>query len=191
MTTEKDELRVDEMAMQAWREYGRVLHLRAPYLLVRVLPREQQISGSTIIVAGTKQNKPVEEGIVLKVFEPQVRSDGSVQCPLTKPGDHVLFPAFLGYPPPMLVPANRYRIIPETPMWHGAEAGRGGVHAVLEYDDEPLVKKVARWVQHEARIPIDANNATAEDIADAFAEQLLQAFYMVPMTAKARILSGV
>jgi hypothetical protein len=102
-----------------------------PKILVRVLPREQKIG--SIWLPDKKQNKPVWEGVVLKVYkpfyqkiylseadwvaddpDPEIRYTQKVECAL-QPGDHVLFPhiEFGIVPTPMDEGRGDYRCVPE------------------------------------------------------------------------------
>lgn len=93
---------------------GRMMIPKYPWVLVRLLPKEQQ---SSLIYLPESQNKVVYEGIVLAVWRPfkkvysatqkstlypEYKLEGELKQSQYKPGDRVCFGHFEGFPVPYL-----------------------------------------------------------------------------------------
>lgn len=180
------EMELDQLAVDAFALYGRTFRLQAPHIMVRVLPREQA-TASGIVLTGVQQNKPVEEGIVVSVYEPKTLVSGRVRTPSVAVGEHVLFPSYAGVPPPRMVPEKRYRMIPEDL-----------ISAVIEYDQPTMEEQIMEWFK-TVRIPVDlpggltelSKAPSAEEISRSFAQQLLRSFWMTPVEVAPKTTSGV
>lgn len=113
-----------------------------PYVLVKLLPKEQKIG--RIYAPDVHQNKVLHEGIVLATFKEHERSINRkpvLAKPSVKVGDHILFQHFEGIPADAHLFDRRYytgeyRYVADNPIG----GGRNGILAVLEYDQEKDVK---------------------------------------------------
>ena len=137
--------------------YG--LRPRPPYVLVRVIPKEQSINlgGGKVLflpdVDGKRQQKPTYEGQVLRVYEPYwkqfqrtVDAEGNlrkwqvqVKCEL-KPGDHVVFSHFEGIPVPALChdwKKGDYRLLRDDCIF-----------GVLEYEQLSTIARIQTVLYH-------------------------------------------
>ena len=150
-TVEEQERAIDELTQEL---YGanRQFTPRYPWLLVRVLTREQK-TASGLVLPATEQNKVIHEGIVLSVwksFRQEVtrRKDGreftrvTLQQSQLSPGDHVIFPNWAGLPVAGFS-ERRYRIVKECDWLKDTD---GGVMGVIDYD-EPDTQPVAKLRQ--------------------------------------------
>lgn len=121
--------------------------LRYPWVLVRVLPREN-IVGSIIVpgsAQGIGQNKPTHEGIVLHTWKPWTKhwtKSGAAHShhmePSVKMGDHVLFHHWAGHDL-YGFDKQEFRVV-RSEDW--SETVDGGIIAVLDYDQEVDTHKV-------------------------------------------------
>ncbi len=124
-----------------------------PAILVRVLPKEHMQGG--LWLPDTKQNKPVYEGIVLRVYPPKriqldngkwITMDSGLEI-----GQHILFPHWSGEQVPWLRDAlksttadkEEYRIIPARALLSLAGMRDSGepylvVNRILESVDDKL-----------------------------------------------------
>lgn len=127
-----------ELVTKLYQEYEVEVEPTFPRVLVRVLPKEQETKGG-IILPDYQQNKPTQEGLVLKVFKPFWQTISKVpanfdiknkdteidekgypkkvwQESVVKPGDHILFPVMaFGITPvwPLDDGKGDYKLIPE------------------------------------------------------------------------------
>ena len=120
------EQQLNELALQLFAEHECTIIPRFPLVLVRILPRDQQ-QGGIWLPGGKQQNKPVYEGIVLRIWEPHLIKEGVrfnkwedglpndgtyiLESELTM-GEHILFEHWAGFPVPGLH-EDFYRMVPE------------------------------------------------------------------------------
>ena len=171
----KKEADFDKLALEIFSHYKLYEHVEliAPYVLVRILPKEMMF-GDIIILE--KSNKPTWEGIVLRTWEAvqptsaYTQIDGNIyrrdpmfrmiQSELT-PGDHVLFPHFAGQPVPGL-DSDVYRLIPEGITKGGKWIfgnDVGVIFAKLDYQRESVLYVLTRVMhkaldRHELIVPV-------------------------------------
>jgi co-chaperonin GroES (HSP10) len=131
LAVRQEEEELDRLALELFTKHESQFTPRFPWVLVRVLPREQQV-GRILIADGKHSNKPVHEGIVLTTWQPYTtvktksyltysyteatatrHTDDIVtrhECPVTV-GDHVCYPHWCG----QTVPGwdeKQYRVVP-------------------------------------------------------------------------------
>lgn len=184
---------MDFLASQRTLAETRPIIPRYPWVLLRVLPREQTLK-SGIHVPGAAQNKTVHEGIVMATwkpitfpfqmkrvektdqavtYEPREEADGTVRTSALKPGDHVLYPHWAGFPLEGLA-ADKYRVVKEE-GWK--ESTDGGIFAVLDRDGESfddVVDRIAGQVKTKV-----ASMRTLEKITTDLEVSVRDALYSV------------
>lgn len=183
---QKDELY--ELAQRMYKSFNRRIKPIYPWVLVRVLPKEQQLGR---IWVPESQNKVIYEGIVLETWEPFLKSVQMREedCPSRReyyievkselyPSDHVLFPHFEGMPVPYLNGEEKdaYRLVRET----NNKDEKCEIYGKLEYQ-EPIEDQLI-----EALKPLFNFNQSI----DTFIKGLLKDFYVVRKTAEPRTTSG-
>lgn len=170
-----EEMELDKQVLALFDSYNYEYIPTFPSLLVRVLPREQRY-GRLILPDNKSQNKPVFEGIVLRTWKPFNKEEGfavrglpkSMKGPIEsqfKPGDHILFPHWIGVPMLGLHEAF-YRSIPET-FFYGTE--HGNILGILEYTKESVdtkIEAVLDWV-------IRSSNELDKETIHRVAKQML------------------
>lgn len=144
----KREEELDKLAVEIfsnYRDYEQVVP-RFPYCIVRILPKDVTIGG-IYVPDVARTNKPVYEGIVLRVWEPRHIFDHKGQQRVLysdlEVGDHVLFPHYAGQPLPGLN-EGKYRAIPEGITRNGGNvfgSEVGVIFAKLDYT-RPRVEDV-------------------------------------------------
>lgn len=148
---EEKEAHIDNLVQELYRESNRELTPKYPWILVRLLAKEQVLNG--VILPATEQNKTLHEGIVLATWRPieyelemkrREYSEGTAAkvtyepVPVKryrresqhKPGDHVVFHHWSGFPVDGFS-EKRYRMVKEE-GWK--ETQDGGICGVVEYD---------------------------------------------------------
>lgn len=140
------EKQFSDLAQTIYEQAERRLHPCYPWVLVRLVPKEQKIGH--IIMAdnvGSKgQNKPLYEAIVLTTWKPFVQSYSSFRHEGVeyhkqmksdfKPGDRVVFPHHSGLPVNFLDERN-YRIVREI-----TSDELGGAMGIVHYDGDKKYK---------------------------------------------------
>lgn len=179
-----------DAAKELYEASGRHIKCLYPWVLVRVLPKEQMWKNSGIILpdigTGAKaQNKPVHEGIVLETWKPfwkQLRKDskesGQTVTSVKKasgltPGDHILFPSWSGQPPGFL-DDKEFRLIQEISDYNPSPVP----FAKLEYDAEP--------VQSRIQALIDGSDSDCKNLA----QRIMDGYYVIPKNLSSKTVSG-
>lgn len=133
-----------------------------PAILVRVLPKEHITAGG-LWLPDTKQNKPIYEGIVLRVYPPKrIKLDSGKWITMDaglEVGDHIAFPHWSGESVPWLVAAlpacdpadEEYRAIPARGILSLAGMKDSGEpYLILNYEKESVDEKLrAILSQHD------------------------------------------
>lgn len=186
---QKDEL--FELAQKMYKSFHRRITPIYPWVLVRVLPKEQQLGS---IYVPESQNKVIYEGIVLETWQPFLKSVQMREedCPPRReyyievkselhPGDHVLFPHFEGMPVPYLNAEEKdaYRLVRET----NSRDEKCEIYGKLEYQ-EPIEEKLKEFLFKKRGAGV------SDSFANSFIEGLLRDFYVVRKTAEPRTTSG-
>lgn len=150
---------------------------RHPNILVRIIPKDVavQLGAGKIIwlPAGAddkKQNKPVAEGQVLRVYEPfwrkwrtKFKFDNTVSTAEVqfssdlRVDDHILFPHWSGFPVKGLCHDWRrgdYRLVPENE-----------VLGVLEYSKDSIRERIFRIIHTEA-VSSGATDRAVQDLLE-------------------------
>lgn len=143
---------------------GRRFYPRHPYVLVRVLPKEQKTDGG-IWLAEASQNKPQYEGIVITTWQPYDRED-KVKCDCgcghyatrtvhfecsLKPGDRVVFPHYEGLPLGDWLDDRYYRVVHEGT--DPAQWANCNVLGTLDYEgDEKIAAQIRELTKQMASI---------------------------------------
>lgn len=182
---QKDEL--FELAQRMYKSFHRRITPIYPWVLVRVLPKEQQLGR---IWMPESQNKVIYEGLVLETWQPFWRSfskdaydpneeqlERFFESDL-KPGDHVLFPHFEGMPVPYLNEEEKdaYRLVRES----NSKDEKCEIYGKLEYQ-EPIEEQLKRV--------LDICPGPASMVQDVI-RGLLREFYVVRKTAEPKTTSG-
>lgn len=162
--------------------------LKYPWVLVRVLPRENKV-GSIVIpgsAQGIGQNKPVHEGIVLHTWKPWVKQwtkNGEAYLHHVKPsvklGDHVLFHHWAGQEL-YGFDKQEFRVV-RSDDW--SETVDGGILAVLDYNETDNTRKVLADMVEEW---FNAYATISTDLAD----QIEERFQLIDKTKTSITLSG-
>lgn len=160
-----------------------------PYVLLRVIPKEQEIGlgAGRRLFTPQRVNKTVFEGQIIKTYRPgnvvtkRCEKCGTVAGRMSwresslKPGQHVLFAHYVGIPVEQLCyywKAGEYRLVEE-----------GAILGVVEYEDKTDEEKLREIL--DKRFP----NASRYDIEKAVQDVLSQS--TVVFSQKAKTMSGV
>lgn len=191
LTVQQKEEQLAKLAQELYEEI-RYVRPMYPWVLVRVLDREQKI-GSIHIPQGTKQNKPVLEGIVLATWATNIKC---IRAPephgafveITselEPGQHVLFPHWAGVPVVGFA-EDKYRLVKERDWGKDNE---GGVLGVVEYGDAACMPIATLKGMLAELYPADeavGGHAAAEVAADRIETR----FVLIDQNQKSVTLSG-
>ena len=186
----KDE--VFEAAQRAYKSFHRRIQPIYPWVLVRVLPKEQQLGK---LWMPESQNKILYEGVVLETWQPFDKlidvhyvNDNPLQSVEERMhiesclnlGDHVIFPHFEGMPVPYLNEEEKdaYRLIRET----NSRDEKCEIYGKLEYQ-EPIEEQIREYFGKY-------HSAMNWQEADEVIKGLLRDFYVVRKTAEPRTTSG-
>lgn len=190
---QKDEL--FDLAQRMYKSFHRRITPIYPWVLVRVLPKEQQLGR---IWVPESQNKVIYEGLVLETWQPFWRSfskdaydpneeqlERFFESDL-KPGDHVLFPHFEGMPVPYLNEEEKdaYRLVRES----NSKDEKCEIYGKLEYQ-EPIEEQLREQFTEYFLMKPRSLGYTSISI-DNFISGLLKDFYVVRKTAEPRTTSG-
>jgi co-chaperonin GroES (HSP10) len=152
-TREEKERRLDELAQELYATSVSVMTPNYPWVLVRIMPKAQQMSG---IWVPEKQNKTFYEGIVLETWKPFRRwyggkvNDHAIEKSVlmessVKRGDRVLFMHFEGQPVPWLDELH-YRMIHEIETHPN-----GGIWGTLDFaEDHGLKEKLDKLFKNHS-----------------------------------------
>lgn len=173
-----------ELAFKMYEECGRRIIPKCPWLLVKVLTKEQK--AGRVILPQT-QNKIVYEGIVLETWQPfwkKVRTTKSDKAdvkeiymePLVKPGDHVLFPHYEGLPAGSLLDEKEFRLIRESNP--ADPEGRCELLGKLEYSDDTVEELLSSVLGVSGPLP------------QKTAKELMERFVIVPRGKQTMTVSG-
>lgn len=114
-----------------------------PWLLIRLVPKEQSRNGLVLPenFGASTQNKPLFEGIVLETWKPHWRrikelgeNKDHYRMSDLMIGDRVLFPSFAGVPVHFL-DVNNYRLVREWTF-----DANGGVQGIVNYQKDELTR---------------------------------------------------
>lgn len=94
-----EEQELDQLAIALFTKHESQFTPLHPWVLVRVLPREQRV-GQIWLPNNKSQNKPVHEGIVLSTWKQFTSQKGKLIQTELVPGDHVCYPHWAGQPVP-------------------------------------------------------------------------------------------
>jgi co-chaperonin GroES (HSP10) len=172
-----------------------------PAILIRVLPKEQVSSGG-IIMPETKQNKPLYEGIVLRLYEPKrvkvddkwVLVDAGVEV-----GDHIVFPHWSGEPVPWLSDENNihgfdeYRLIPARGIVALGGKDTGEPLLIINYEKESPRQKLHELISEvydegygDGREP----GTEEKDFKERILKSIFQEFDILRKVKGSRTVSG-
>lgn len=191
------ESKLDKLALELYKKHDFVVVPRYPWVVVRVLPREQVVGG--IILSENKQNKPVLEGIVLRTWEPWTKkvNDSSfpelggtkeIAIPMKSNfviGDHIIFQHWTGLPLPG-VHENIYRMVPERDSYSGES---GPIYAKLEYQRESSSEKLTGLIQSLIHY-IKEDKLSEERLVTLFEDKMHEHFDIVRKITGSRTISG-
>ena len=149
-TVEEMEREFAELAQEIYRAGSRRIQPTWPWVLIRVVPKEQIYGGVYLPDsgrAGAGQNKPLHEGIVLETWKPHWSRIQVPGCEYKderkvwresdfKVGDRVLFPSFAGLPAGQYFDEYNYRMIRE---WTFDPSG--GAMCIVHYDGDFAMKQ--------------------------------------------------
>lgn len=147
---------LDKLAIELFTNHENHFIPTHPWVLVRVLPREQW-TGILWLPDGKQQNKPVHEGIVLQTWEPftqywRQKQDGVwVDCERERKsdfavGDHVCYPWAAGMNASGW-DERYYRIVPEHVRAHRGIDHNGIIFGKLEYPRVSTEERVSKIVE--------------------------------------------
>jgi hypothetical protein len=142
LATRIEEQELDQLAIELFTKHESHFTPTHPWVLVRVLPREQKI-GSLWLPDGKQQNKPVHEGIVLHTWRPflqqwREKRDGEwIDCERMRQsdfeiGDHVTYPWAAGMNASGW-DERYYRLVPEHVRAHRGIDQNGIIFGKLNY----------------------------------------------------------
>ena len=173
-----------EYALEAYKNHRRRMRPLYPWVLVRVLPKEQAPLGRIILPDNNTHNKILYEGIVLEPGLPMwkmVDVSGRYQMVQMfsqyEPGDHVVFPHYEGIPVPYLNEMDgkdAYRVIRER----NQNDPRCEIVGKLEYEMGTMEEQLEDALPSG---PMDQRE---------FIRNLLKEFYVVRRREKIRTVSG-
>lgn len=174
-----------EQVARLYRDQSCTIHPRHPYVLVRVIPKDNQqirVAENKVLYLPDKvQNKPIYEGQVLEIYAPwtePAKQNGAMlvhTCELAA-GDHVAFQHHWGVPVPLDGYRGDYRLIEDF-----------NLVGVLEYSHSPVKQKLVRLLH--AYLQQRGDEATNEVYEEIFAQELMERFAVVEC-AQAKTLSG-
>jgi hypothetical protein len=179
-----------ELAQHAYLHYERTVQPLYPWLLLYVLPKEDQVRG---IIRPDVQNKVMYEGIVLSTWRPRledvsVRENGTlrIETHIRKSqmelGDHILFPHWVGLPCPWL-PEERFRMIEELkPLDPKSEP-----IARLNYDLESTDVVIRNAVETAFSKEFDS---LSDSTVNAIIRELHREFHLIRINRAPRTMSG-
>jgi co-chaperonin GroES (HSP10) len=170
-----------ELAIQEYEDLSRKLKIRYqplyPTVLIRVLPKEHMQGG--LWLPDTKQNKPVYEGIVLRVYPPKrIQLDSGKWITMDSGlsvGDHILFPHWSGESVPWLrealsakdVADEEYRLIPARGLLSLAGMRDSGEpYLILNYEKESVDEKLALLLNKVYADAWDAGRFSTGDLQE-------------------------
>jgi co-chaperonin GroES (HSP10) len=140
------EERFSGLAQKIYAEGTRKILPTYPWVLIRVIPKEQKLGGIYLPdnAGSAQQNKPLYEGIVLVTWKPfvdklkPVKEGGAEYYRERKsefvPGDRILYPSFAGLPVNFL-DETKYRLVRE---WTYDPSG--GVMCKVDYQGDAKLK---------------------------------------------------
>lgn len=186
----KDEL--FDLAQRMYKSFYRRITPIYPWVLVRVLPKEQQLGK---IWMPESQNKVMYEGIVLETWQPFLKAVQmkEVDCPSRRDyievkselqlGDHVIFPHFEGMPVPYLNEEEKdaYRLVRELARPGSKDDEKCVIYGKLEYQ-EPIEEQLFKALPEAKMLYGEGTKAVIKG--------LLRDFYVVRKTAEPRTTSG-
>jgi len=146
------EQELDRLAIELFTQHESHFTPMHPWILVRVLPREQFYKGLIHLPDGKQQNKPVHEGIVLATWQPftqqwREKRDGEwVDCERERKsdfeiGDHVTYPWAAGMDAAGW-DIRYYRLVPEHVRVHRGIDNNGIIFGKLNYPRESVADKL-------------------------------------------------
>lgn len=172
-----EEQELDRLAIELFTNHETHFTPTAPWVFVRVVPREQRIG--LIWTPDAKQNKPVHEGIVLALWKPytqrwrekhngewidcekEVHSDFNI-------GDHVTYPHYAGMDAAGWDP-KYYRLVPEHTRAHRGIDSNGIIFGKLNYPKMNVYQRLHQIVNGAAENhPMHAVSITVDNITKEF-----------------------
>jgi co-chaperonin GroES (HSP10) len=174
------EQELDRMAIELFTQHEAQFTPLYPWVLIRVLPREQRYMGRIILPDNKSQNKPVHEGIVLHTWMPRLDKKNKVMYSELHPGDHVVYPHFAGLPIPGW-DERYYRIVPECVRPEKGIEWNGIIMGKLNYPRNSVRDELANI------IPIDA---PAGEHTQMILDEVFQKFDVVYKEQASKTLSG-
>lgn len=179
----------------------RTIRCLYPWVLVKVLPKDQMYKGILYLPDAPgkdkSQNKPVAEGIVLSTWHPfftvaKKTRENLLGEPVVvwtqferksnlKPGDHILFPHWAGQPAGEL-DAKEFRLIQEFSSYQPSPEPS----CIVEHEDEPIKTQLEKLISQEA-----FDEAFGYDVdIQATANRIMREYYVIPKNSTAKTLSG-
>jgi hypothetical protein len=157
MLVQEKERELDRLAMDLYEKHEAQFTPTHPWVLVRVMPREQ-FTG-LLWLPDTKQNKPIHEGIVLTTWEPftkhwREKHNGEwIDCQAEistdfKAGDHVTYHWSSGMPVPGMS-EKMYRLVPEHTRAHRGIDSNGIIFGKLNYPQEAIKEQLFALLHDE------------------------------------------
>lgn len=194
---------LSELAISEYEDLSRKLKINYtpmyPAVLVRVLPKEH-ISVGGLWLPDTKQNKPIYEGIVLRVYPPKrIQLDSGKWITMDSGlamGDHILFPHWSGEAVPWLRDAlgakagedEEYRAIPARGMLSLAGMKESGEPFLkLNYEKESVDVKLKAIL--DELIDVDWLNGSM-DLSEAI-DKIKKEFDIQVKVKASKTVSGV
>jgi hypothetical protein len=199
MTNKEQQLLTLAQAMYAERG-GRIARPMYPFVLVWILPKEQQVG---LIITPDKQNKVMHEGVVINIWRPfwklfrtKTWQENCMHCAHGtpdiiqetevhmvsgfKPGDQILFPHWAGVPTDLgKTEGKEFRMIKEHTTYNPPDLAVGK----WEYDQASVVRELQDGLMAEGIYPHHVADAT---------ERLLKKYYVVRKLGQtARTISGL